>query len=43
MTSWTAAGQFASRNWPFRVAEAFDELCRRDPALAAAVAEQRRD
>lgn len=33
-----AAGQFASRNWPFRVGEAFDELCRRDSALAEAVA-----
>ena len=27
------AGQFASRNWPQRVGEAFDELCGRDPAL----------
>ncbi len=33
-----AAGQFASRNWPFRVAEACDELCRRDPALAEVLA-----
>lgn len=29
-----AQGQFASRNWPFRLGEAFDQLCRRDPALA---------
>jgi putative membrane-bound dehydrogenase-like protein len=34
-----AAGHFASRNWPFRVGEAFDELCRRDAALAPAVAD----
>jgi putative heme-binding domain-containing protein len=34
-----AAGQIASRNWPFRVGEAFEELCRRDAALAAAVAD----
>jgi putative membrane-bound dehydrogenase-like protein len=33
-----AAGHIASRNWPFRVAETFAELCRRDPSLAAAVA-----
>ena len=32
-----AQGQFASRNWPLRVGEAFDELCRRDPALAPAL------
>lgn len=32
-----AQGQFASRNWPFRVAEAFKELCRRDAALSDAV------
>jgi hypothetical protein len=30
-------GQFASRNWPERVGEAFDELCRRDPALPRAI------
>jgi putative heme-binding domain-containing protein len=29
--------QFASRNWPLRVGETFDELCRRDPALAEAL------
>ncbi|MGD9721189.1 MAG: hypothetical protein AB7O59_03930 [Pirellulales bacterium] len=29
--------QFASRNWPLRVNEAFGELCRRDPALAEAL------
>ena len=29
-----ALEQFASRNWPLRVGEAFDELCRRDRALA---------
>jgi len=33
-----AAGAFASRNWPFRVAEMTAELCRRDGALATAVA-----
>jgi putative membrane-bound dehydrogenase-like protein len=32
-----ALGQFASRNWPFRVGEVFDELCRRDPDLAGAM------
>ncbi len=32
-----AQAQFASRNWPFRVGEVFDELCRHDPALAAAI------
>jgi len=37
-----AAGQFASRNWPLRVGEAFDELARRDPALAAAIAQNPR-
>lgn len=34
-----AAGQFASRNWPFRVAELFEELARRDPRLPVALAE----
>jgi putative heme-binding domain-containing protein len=33
-----ARGNFASRNWPLRVGEACDELCRRDPALAEAIA-----
>ncbi len=32
------AEQFASRNWPYRLAETFDELCRRDAALAATIA-----
>jgi putative membrane-bound dehydrogenase-like protein len=32
-----ALSQFASRNWPLRVGEAFDELCHRDPSLAQAV------
>ena len=32
-----ALEQFASRNWPLRLGEAFDELCRRDPRLAEAV------
>jgi putative heme-binding domain-containing protein len=31
-------GQLVSRNWPQRVGEAFDELMRRDSALASAVA-----
>ncbi len=30
-------GQFPSRNWPFRVCEAFDELSRRDAGLAASL------
>lgn len=30
-------GQFPSLNWPLRVGEAFDELCRHDPALCAAL------
>ncbi|HEV3136611.1 MAG TPA: hypothetical protein VGZ26_01885, partial [Pirellulales bacterium] len=30
-------GQFPSRNWPFRVGEAFDELARRDPELAGTI------
>ncbi|REK19582.1 MAG: hypothetical protein DWQ37_00505 [Planctomycetota bacterium] len=34
--------QFPSRNWPLRVAEAFDELCQRDRALAEAIAESPR-
>jgi putative membrane-bound dehydrogenase-like protein len=34
----TAANQFASRNWPFRVGEICDELCRRDAALSATLA-----
>jgi putative membrane-bound dehydrogenase-like protein len=34
-----ARGQFVSRTWPVRVTEAFQELCRRDPGLARAVAE----
>ncbi len=33
-----AAGQFASRNWPFRVAETFEELARHDPLLPAVLA-----
>ncbi len=37
-----AAGQFASRNWPFRVAETFERLCRRDPLLAQSVATSKR-
>ena len=36
------AGELASRNWPLRVAETFDELCRRDPALADTVADHAR-
>lgn len=32
-----ALGQFASRNWPLRVSEVFDELCRRDQGLAGAL------
>ncbi len=32
-----ALEQFASRNWPARIGEAFDELCRHDPQLAAAM------
>lgn len=32
-----ALEQFVSRNWPLRVGEAFDELCRGDPALADAL------
>jgi putative heme-binding domain-containing protein len=32
------ANEFASRNWPFRVAEVVDELCRRDLALSLALA-----
>ncbi|HEX3728074.1 MAG TPA: hypothetical protein VHV08_17605, partial [Pirellulales bacterium] len=34
-----AQGKFVSRNWPERVAEIFDELCRRDPALSQAIAQ----
>ncbi|MEX0679654.1 MAG: hypothetical protein WD063_21470 [Pirellulales bacterium] len=33
------AGQFASRNWPLRVGEAFDQLCHRDSALVEAIAD----
>ncbi|MGE0537360.1 MAG: hypothetical protein AB7O68_20475 [Pirellulales bacterium] len=33
-----ARGEFASRTWPVRVTEAFQELCRRDPGLVRAVA-----
>ncbi len=33
------AGEFTSRNWPFRVQEVFEELVRRDPALPRAIAE----
>src|SRR5262249_35275813 len=32
-----ARGQFASRNWPLRVGEVFDELRERDPALERAI------
>lgn len=32
-----ARGDIASRNWPLRVGEMFDELCNKDPALAEAV------
>ncbi len=32
-----ALGQFPSRNWPFRASEVFEELCRRDSALADAL------
>ncbi len=34
-------GQFTSRNWPDRVGEMFDELARRDPALAPSVVANR--
>jgi len=34
-------GQFTSRNWPERVGEMFDELARRDPALAASLVANR--
>jgi putative membrane-bound dehydrogenase-like protein len=30
-------GAFASRNWPFRAGEVFEELSRRDPALCEAI------
>ncbi len=33
-TKLRAAGGHPSQNWPLRVAEMFEELCRRDPALA---------
>jgi len=33
------AGEFTSRNWPFRVKEVFTELVRRDPALPQAIFE----
>ena len=35
----SAAGEFTSRNWPFRVKEFFEQLVRRDPALPQAIAE----
>jgi len=35
----SAAGEFTSRNWPYRVTEVFEELVRRDPALPRAIAE----
>ncbi|MEX2120200.1 MAG: PVC-type heme-binding CxxCH protein [Pirellulales bacterium] len=33
-----ARGMYPDRNWPLRVAELFDELCRRDSHLAATLA-----
>ncbi len=35
-----ARGDIPSRNWPLRVGELFDELCKKDDTLAPAVAEQ---
>ncbi len=38
-TKLRTAGGHPSQNWPLRVAEMFEELCRRDPALARRLVE----
>ena len=39
-TKLRAAGGHPSQNWPLRVAEMFEELCKRDPALAEQLVER---